>query len=142
VEHFLNKFNDQHKEGNKIRGINSEALALLEKFDWPGNVRELENSVERAVVLEMTNMIQPGSLPEEVTHYTGLPSSGSPFMGGDQEIDLEKTLDQIEKDILKEALTYTNGVINKAADKLNLSFRSMRYRVKKHKLKAKSEPEE
>jgi len=136
VEHFINKFNGQHKQDDKIRGIDSKAMALLEKFDWPGNVRELENAVERAVVLEMTDMIQPGSLPEEVTHYTGH------FMGDDQEIDLEKTLDQIEKDILKEALTYTDGVINKAADRLNLSFRSMRYRVKKHRLKAKPDSEE
>ena len=136
VEHFINKFNGEHKQDDKIRGIDSEAMVLLEKFDWPGNVRELENAVERAVVLEMTDMIQPGSLPEEVTHYTGH------FMGDVQEIDLEKTLEQIEKDILKEALTYTDGVINKAADRLNLSFRSMRYRVKKHRLKAKPDSEE
>ena len=136
VEHFINKFNGEHKQDDKIRGIDSEAMVLLEKFDWPGNVRELENAVERAVVLEMTDMIQPGSLPEEVTHYTGH------FMGDVQEIDLEKTLEQIEKDILKEALTYTDGDIKKAADRLNLNFRSMRYRVKKHRLKAKPDSEE
>ena len=136
VEHFINKFNGEHKQEDKIRGIDSEAMVLLEKFDWPGNVRELENAVERAVVLEMTDMIQPGSLPEEVTHYTGH------FMGDVQEIDLEKTLEQIEKDILKEALTYTDGDIKKAADRLNLNFRSMRYRVKKHRLKAKPDSEE
>lgn len=142
VEHFISKFNHEHKRENKIRGISSEALALLEKFDWPGNVRELENAVERAVVLEITDMIQPNSLPEEVTGSIDKPLSSSPYMEGDKLIDLEKTLEQIEKDILKGALAYTNGVINKAADRLNLSFRSMRYRVKKHKLKAKNEPEE
>jgi len=141
VEHFINKFNSEHKQDDKIRGIDSEAMALLEKFDWPGNVRELENAVERAVVLEMTDMIKPGSLPEEVTDRLSQPLSGVSFMG-DSEMDLEKTLEQIEKDLLKEALTYTDGVINKAADRLNLSFRSMRYRVKKHRLKAKPDSEE
>ena len=142
VTHFINKFNGEHKQGNKISGIDSEALALLEKFNWPGNVRELENAIERAVVLEMTDTIKPESLPDEVYNHANLPKNKSTFIGGDQPIDLEKTLDQIEKDILTEALGYTNGVINKAADRLNLSFRSMRYRVKKHQLKAKSEPEE
>ena len=141
VEHFISKFNVEHKREEKIRGIDAEAMALLEKFIWPGNVRELENAVERAVVLEMTDMIHPSSLPEEVINYIGRPPRAVSFVG-DNQMDLEKTLDRIEKDILKEALTYTNGVINKAADRLNLSFRSMRYRVKKHHIKAKSDSEE
>ncbi|MGV7221654.1 MAG: sigma-54-dependent transcriptional regulator [Nitrospinales bacterium] len=142
VTHFINKFNSEHKQENKKIGIDPEAIALLEKFNWPGNVRELENAVERAVVLETTDKIHPESLPDEVINHANQPNKTSSFKGGDQPIDLEKTLDQIEKDILTEALGYTNGVINKAADRLNLSFRSMRYRVKKHQLKAKSEPEE
>ena len=52
-----------------------------------------------------------------------------------------KTKDEVEKNIIRGALHQTDGIIIKAADKLNLSFRSMRYRIQKHKLKGKSDPE-
>ena len=54
------------------------------------------------------------------------------------DVDLEETLNQIEKKMIANALIRSDGIINKAAKKLNLSFRSMRYRIEKHKLKNKS----
>jgi DNA-binding NtrC family response regulator len=65
AEHFLDKY--RRLVGKPIRGgISKAALECLESHDWPGNVRELENVVERAVALESTDQIQPGSLPPEV----------------------------------------------------------------------------
>ncbi len=134
VDFFISKFNEERDESRKIEGIQPEALALLEKYSWPGNVRELENVIERAVVLETGSLIQTSSLPEEVTGASESSIDMVPQVS-EQPVDLEKTLDEIEKNLILGALDQTNGIINKAAKHLNLSFRSMRYRIQKHKLK-------
>jgi DNA-binding NtrC family response regulator len=142
VQHFINKYNEQHDKEVKIKGIHPDALKCLENYDWPGNIRELENTIERAVVLETEDLIGVASLPEEIFQAPSSTDNLIPAMQGDDPVDLEKTLDNIEKNMLLGALSKTDGTINKAAKLLNLSFRSMRYRVKKHNINAKSEGNE
>ncbi|MFQ5451555.1 MAG: sigma-54-dependent transcriptional regulator [Nitrospinaceae bacterium] len=136
LDHFIRKYNAERRNKPKIQTVRPEALSILEKYGWPGNVRELENVVERAVVLENGDEIRVSSLPDEITTPSTL--AGERFPSLDHKpIDLEKTLDQIEKDMIRGALDQANGIIIKAAKQLNLSFRSMRYRIQKHKLKGK-----
>ena len=136
VEFFINKYNARHNK-TYIQGIDPDALKFFERYSWPGNVRELENVIERAVVLETRERIGKSSLPDELLGQLSPDKIQVP--GLDQnEIDLEKTLNQIEKKMIANALMRSDGIINKAAEKLNLSFRSMRYRIEKHKLKDKS----
>ena len=142
VQHFINKFNEQHDKGHKIQGIQPDALKCLENYEWPGNIRELENTIERAVVLETNDLIGISSLPEEIFQAPSPADNLIPSIDGDNSVDLEKTLDDIEKSMLLGALSKSDGTINKAAKLLNLSFRSMRYRVKKHNINAKSEGNE
>ena len=142
VQHFINKYNEQHERVQKIKGIEPDALKCLENYDWPGNIRELENTIERAVVLETGDLIQVSSLPEEIFKAPSPSDTLIPSMEGDAPVNLEETLDNIEKSMLLGALSKTDGMINKAAKLLNLSFRSMRYRVKKHDINAKSEDHE
>ncbi len=141
VTHFINKYNEDRQGENKIQGVHPDAMSLLEKYSWPGNVRELENVIERAVVLETGETIHISSLPEGISGAAE-PSSEVTLPSSDQPVDLEKTLDQIEKKMLSGALDQSNGIINKAAKQLNLSFRSMRYRIQKHKLKGKEESDD
>jgi two-component system response regulator PilR (NtrC family) len=142
VRHFINKYNEQHDKGHKIQGIQPDALKCLENYEWPGNIRELENTIERAVVLESNDLIGVSSLPEEIFQAPSPADNLIPSMTGDDPVDLEQTLDNIEKSMLLGALSKSDGMINKAAKLLNLSFRSMRYRVKKHNINAKSEGNE
>ncbi|PIP72250.1 MAG: Fis family transcriptional regulator [Nitrospinae bacterium CG22_combo_CG10-13_8_21_14_all_47_10] len=135
VEFFINKYNARHNKTH-IKGIDPEALKCFERYAWPGNVRELENVIERAVVLETEKRIRKTSLPDELLGQLSPDKIQVPALG-QSDIDLEKTLDQIEKKIIANALMRSNGIINKAAEALNLSFRSMRYRIEKHKLKDK-----
>jgi two-component system, NtrC family, response regulator PilR len=141
IKHFISKYNEDRPGENKIQGVHPDAMRLMEKYSWPGNVRELENVIERAVVLEAGDTIQTSSLPEAVSGAPE-PSSEVSLPSNDQPVDLEKTLDQIEKKMLSGALDQSNGIINKAAKQLNLSFRSMRYRIQKHKLKGKDETDD
>jgi two-component system, NtrC family, response regulator PilR len=134
VEFFISKYNSKHKK-DFIKSVEPETMRFFENYTWPGNVRELENVIERAVVLETGESIKKSSLPEEI--FGAIPQIQVPAMDKEK-IDLERTLDQIEKRMLSNALVQADGIINKAAKQLNLSFRSMRYRIQKHQLKGKS----
>jgi two-component system, NtrC family, response regulator PilR len=136
VEFFINKYNKLHKK-SYIEGIDSDTLNVFERYSWPGNVRELENVIERAVVLESEEKICKTSLPDELLGQLSPDKIQVPGMD-QSEVDLEDTLNQIEKKMIANALIRSDGIINKAAKKLNLSFRSMRYRIEKHKLKNRS----
>jgi two-component system, NtrC family, response regulator PilR len=140
VDFFISKYNTRHNK-TYIQGIDPAALKVFERYPWPGNVRELENVIERAVVLETGEKISKNSLPDELLDDLSLEKVQAPELDKSN-IDLEKTLDQIEKKMITNALMRSDGIINKAAETLNLSFRSMRYRIEKHKLRGKSKDED
>ncbi len=122
--YFLSKYGRSF--GKELAGITDDAMRLLMNHDWPGNVRELENVLKRAVVTAAGKQITPEDL---------VPSLGgrveSPPAGVDLPVDLEKHLEEMERAYIREALRRTGGNLTKAAELLGLSFRSMRYRVKK-----------
>jgi len=87
--------------------------------------------------LETGKRISKTSLPDELLMRFAADKIQVPEFDQNH-VDLEKTLDQIEKKMITNALMRSDGIINKAAEHLNLSFRSLRYRIEKHKLKGKS----
>ncbi len=70
IKIFIKKFNRVHNK--KITGLTKDALATLSKHNWPGNIRELENVIEHAFVLESSNQITLGSLPEAILEAVGI----------------------------------------------------------------------
>ena len=67
---FMRKFNQVHNK--KVTTITNEALSVLKRYNWPGNIRELENVIEHAFVLETTNAVTLGSLPEAILEFAGV----------------------------------------------------------------------
>ena len=133
ANHFLKKYND--KLGKQIASISVEAMDILKKYNYPGNVRELENMIERTVALEAGSTILPESLPPMVNTSSGRKmASSNEIEIGDEGLDLDKVVGQIEKELLIKAIHASNGVKKKAAKLLKISFRSMRYRVEKYNL--------
>ena len=133
ANHFLKKYNDAMTR--KISGISAEAMELLKKYDYKGNVRELENIIERTVALEGGSTILPESLPPFVNTPSGRKmASSNEIEVTDEGIELDKVMGQIEKELLIKAIHTSGGVKKKAAKLLNISFRSMRYRVEKYGL--------
>src|ERR1041385_7404692 len=128
AEHFINKYCEQ--TGRTI-AISAPAMRLLESYSWPGNVRELEHTIERAVALERTEMIQPERLPEQITNYSQTRIS-SDLQLPDDGINLTAHLDQLEKTYVLEALRRTDGNQTSAADLLKMSVRSLRHLLDKH----------
>jgi two-component system response regulator PilR (NtrC family) len=131
VAHFLQKFGKDL--GKEVRAVAPEAMAVLERYHWPGNIRELENALERAIVLGAGDILGVEALPESVRRER--PGKGvEPVDLPDQGIDLEGTLDDLERRYLQRALDKTGGVQTKAAELLRMTFRQFRYKVQKHQL--------
>ncbi|PYS24882.1 MAG: Fis family transcriptional regulator [Acidobacteria bacterium] len=128
AEHFIKKYCEQTGRAISISG---PAMRLLEGYSWPGNVRELEHTIERAVALERTEMVQPERLPEQVTNYSQTRIS-SDLELPPQGINLTAHLDQLEKTYVLEALRRTDGNQTNAADLLKMSVRSLRHLLDKH----------
>ncbi len=131
--HFLKKYND--KLNKQILTISVEAMDILKKYNYPGNVRELENMIERTVALESGATILPESLPPMVNTSSGRKmASSNEIEIGEDGLDLDKVIGQIEKELLIKAIHSSGGIKKKAAKLLKISFRSMRYRVEKYSL--------
>jgi two-component system response regulator PilR (NtrC family) len=112
--------------GVRLR-LSEQALEKLKNYRFPGNVRELENMLERASALSETELIQPEDLR--------LTDAGNPGEAADHclaQIDnLEDHLEGIERNLIMQALEETRWNRTAAAQRLGLSFRSLRYRLKK-----------
>jgi two-component system, NtrC family, response regulator PilR len=131
--HFLKKYNE--KLNKSISTISAEAMDILKKYNYPGNVRELENMIERTVALEAGSTILPESLPPMVNTSSGRKMASSNEIDiGDEGLDLDKVIGQIEKELLVKAIHSAGGIKKKAAKLLHISFRSMRYRIEKYNL--------
>ena len=129
IEYFLEK---RHKP---IK-LTAEAVQMIAGYSWPGNVRELMNTIERAVVLTDTGLIEPGNLPANVAGFMrdhGIQSQDSP-----DSLTIDKRLDEIEKGLIIEALTRTSGVQVKAAELLGINQRSLWHRIKKYNIDTES----
>lgn len=133
AEHFLKKYNE--KLNKSIAGISTEAMDILKSYNYPGNVRELENMIERTVALEAGSTILPESLPPLVHTSSGRKmASSNEIEMGESGLELDKVIGQIEKELLIKAIHAAGGVKKKAAKLLQISFRSMRYRIEKYNL--------
>lgn len=122
VDHFLTKF-----AGDKKR-FSKEAIELLKNYRWKGNVRELENIIERTVLLCDSDVIDAEHLPDEISSAAKAEKAVVPSGG----MDIEKLMEDTEKAYILNALEKTNGVKTEAAKLLNLTFRSLRHKLKKY----------
>ncbi len=107
--------------------LHPDALAKLESYRFPGNVRELENMLERAYTLCEGEEIKAADL--RLADGPVLPDSGDTRLA--QVDNLEDHLEEIERKLIMQALEETRWNRTAAAQRLGLTFRSMRYRLKK-----------
>lgn len=135
ANYFLEKFSALL--GVKVKKISNEAMELLKRYHYPGNVRELENIIERTVALEPGNVILPESLPRHLMDnqsQSGQLDANKIEIDAERGIFLEQLVGEFEKTLLTKALQQAGGIKKRAAKLLNISFRSMRYRVDKYEL--------
>jgi DNA-binding NtrC family response regulator len=129
LDHFVKRYSEENKK--QISGISAEARDLLMRYTYPGNVRELENIIERAVVLSKRGVISAADMPIPVREAAGDGRVGIQALKG----SLTQTLDTVERGLILDALKDTGGVQTRAAEKLGISERVLRYKLKKYKIR-------
>jgi len=132
AQHFLEKYATEM--GKKITKISSYAIELIKKYDFPGNIRELENLLERSVALSDTNILLPDSLALSVYKkrwIEGIKNKRFDLEEVANGVSLETIMAEIERAYLRKALECSGGNKNRAAELLDISFRSLRYRLEK-----------
>jgi two-component system response regulator PilR (NtrC family) len=131
AEHFIRKYTQEL--GKDVREISADAMKLLVNYDYPGNVRELQNIIERGIALEASNALTIENLNSYMDEQRGVKRiDDALFEIPTEGIDLETVVGNVEKDLLLKALQRAKGVKKKAAELLNINFRSMRYRLEKY----------
>ena len=128
LDFFIKKYGEENKKN--ISAISAEARDLLMRYTYPGNVRELENIIERAVVLSKRGLITSADLPIHI--QTAITEGKAPSR--DLQGSLNETLDTVERGLILEALKETGGVQTRAAERLGISERVLRYKLKKFKI--------
>ena len=139
TNHFLKKY--ASAAGRSILRVHKESINSLCGYEWPGNVRQLENTVERAVALETTDELHVELPVERPKVRAAAATAGQPGLtqnGSDsilpEGVGMESYVAGIERALLQNALNQCNGVQTKAADLLDISYRSFRHLMKKYEL--------
>ena len=121
VDHFLGIYSKKYKKA--ITGVSAPALKKLERYHWPGNIRELIHTLERAIILAESRMLQPGD-----------------FLFPDTEKEVEGVvfdnynLEDVEKTVIRKALKKHAGNVSHAAKDLGLTRTSLYRRMEKYGL--------
>jgi len=127
ANYFVETYN---KEFNKhVKGISGMAAKMLYEYNWPGNIRELRNVIERAIIIGNDETLLLEHLPLDIIakgSQSGAPEATSMKLPPEG-VDIE----EVEKELIRQALESSNWNQSKAAKKLNLGIDAFRYRMKK-----------
>ena len=126
VEHFVRSNNE--RLGLSFAGVTPEAMKLLLAYSWPGNVRELENTIEHAMVLAESELIDEASLPPKLRVLAD-PIQATLVSG---ELSIKRTSRIIEEELIRRALTETGGNRTSACRLLEISHRALLYKIKEY----------
>jgi DNA-binding NtrC family response regulator len=120
---FINKFNIEF--GKRVKSIDPAAIHAFSEYNWPGNIRQLESVIERAVLMSDAGAIKLKDIKSELR--TPQPSGVISLDIPEEGINFE----ELEKELLKKAMTKANGVVAKAAKLLGMSYKTFWYRWEK-----------
>ncbi len=127
ADHFIAQYAEANRKS--VQRISTPAIDLLTNYHWPGNVRELENCVERAVLLSVDGVVHSHHLPPSLQSAE---STNTQVHG-----TLQDALENLEKELLMDALKSTKGNMAKAARMLDVTERIMGLRMKKYRIDPK-----
>src|ERR1700677_5112541 len=121
TQSFIERFGDQG--GRRVAAIAPTALELLLAYSWPGNVRQLRNVIQHACVLACGDCIEPADLPP----LRETPRSSASFSGQ------AKTLAEMERQLILEALRELGGNRTAAALRLGVTVRTLQNKLRRYR---------
>lgn len=134
VDHFINKFNNRFNKN--ISGISQGVLRKLMSYSWPGNIRELEGVIEKAVLLEETDIIENIEL---LTYHSDNQHLLPQPLNSEQDIlsydKMQEYLDSIEKEYFINVFKRYKGKICDIAESTGLNRRTILNKMKKFSIK-------
>lgn len=128
IEHFVEKYSKEN--GKQKLSLSKETVDTLIKYNYPGNVRELENIIERAVVLSRSHTITLNDLPNVVKGF-----KAEKEIPVNEDMTLIEQVEELEKKLIFDALTKSNGNQSQAGRILGLTERNLRYKMQKYGIK-------
>jgi two-component system NtrC family response regulator len=129
IDNFMKKYSEMNNKD--VGRLSKEAHDALMMYDFPGNVRELENIIQRAIVLTREDVITVEDLPNNVV-APELSRESDEYIDYIEIGDLNIKVEQLEKGMIEKALDKTGGNQSKAAELLNISERTLRYKLSKY----------
>ena len=126
VDHFVGRFNERLKK--RMQGCEPEALEHLCAYSWPGNIRELENVTERSVLFGDGPRIKASDLPPELTATPGDEGRGAKAASLKEAVKAET--ERVEREMIVRALEETAGNVTRAAQRLQISRKSLQIKMK------------
>ncbi|MEQ9167767.1 MAG: sigma-54 dependent transcriptional regulator [Fulvivirga sp.] len=125
ANHFLHFYNKKYNK--QVSKISEAALTRMQKHNWPGNIRELQHSLERAIIMSNSQVLQP----EDFNFNSS--QSQTPIDAENVMLDQFK-LEEVEKILIRKVLKKYNGNITQAASELGLTRSSLYRRLEKYGL--------
>jgi two-component system response regulator HydG len=126
MDTFIKEFSK--KNGKNIKDISPEARKILFRYDWPGNVRELRNCIESMIVFNQNGVLDMDDMPEHIYKSNRPALTGPVFPVG-------VTLDEMEKELMKNTLAYVGGNRGETAKILGIGERTLYRKLEKYGLK-------
>ncbi|MGZ8461168.1 MAG: AAA-type ATPase lid domain-containing protein, partial [Candidatus Deferrimicrobiaceae bacterium] len=126
-DHFLSLIGKEN--GLPPKRLSPAALKSLLACRWPGNVRQLRNALETATLVAQEEAIAPGDLPLEVTQAVLPPTAAGPIP-----LPASRTLGELERDAIRDALVETGGNKTAAAKLLGIGLRTLQRKAKEYEI--------
>jgi two-component system response regulator HydG len=125
IHYFIKQAEEKHHK--EVEGITPEAQQFLISRPWKGNVRELKTTIDNMVILSPTRRLGLDSLPDDMRPITQPPANGVATLAG-------VTLEQAEKELIRNALKMTEGNREQAARLLGIGERTLYRKIKEYGL--------
>jgi two-component system response regulator HydG len=126
IDSFIKEFSK--KNGKNIKDISPDARKILFRYEWPGNIRELRNCIESMIVFNQNGVLDINDIPEHIYKSNRTALTGPVFPVG-------VTLDEMEKELMKNTLAYVGGNRGETAKILGIGERTLYRKLEKYGLK-------
>jgi DNA-binding NtrC family response regulator len=126
IDHFRRKL--AARFGRSMPTLAPDAIDAMRRYRWPGNIRELENALEQVFLLAEGDTVHRDDLPEKLQSPGPGPAAAFTLPAGGL------VLEELEQDLIRQALDQSGGRIKEAAQLLGLTYKTLQYRLKKHEI--------